>query len=210
MNADHLIESLSRDLHNVPPLPHPAWRAALWAGGGFLYLVGFAVLVHIRPDVWTMLSDIGSLMEIFFSLALFISGALASAWLSIPDKRGRPWIGILPLVFAIGFALWLAGRTAVDPAGLMPHLELHHCVGTCLLAGFGPALLIGWGSRKGATTAPLLMAFANIVFVTGIGLIGLKFTCGDDSIGHMLLMHLGPFILAGFFIGLLARRLYRW
>lgn len=210
MKVDNLIDGLTADLQPIQALPHPFSRALLWILGGVLYLVGFVLIMALRADVGIMIVEPAAITELVFSLSLFLSGAFASAWLSVPDKRGQPWVGRLPVIFGVGFGLWIAGRAFADPGEIMPHLDLHHCMGTCVLAGFGPALLIGWASHKGATTAPILMAVANILFVTGIGLIGLKLTCDDDSVGHMLLMHLGPFILAGFLIGLLARRLYRW
>lgn len=207
--SDRLIDTLSGELSPVVALAHPLRRAMIWIACSIAYLFLFLTLSGFRNDIASALTSGCFLCEIALVGMIGISAALASAWLCIPDGTQNRAVVIAPLAGLAVFAVWITARTFTEPV-YMPHMHWDHCFNTGIAMGFVPALALIILSRRGATTAPLLMALMNSLAVASLGFIGLRLGCGADSIGHAIIMHLLPFAAAGLLAGLAARKLYRW
>jgi hypothetical protein len=204
-----LIETLSAELSPVMPLARPLRRAGLWIACALAYLALFVAFSGLRHDIGTAISSGCFLCEMALAVVIGLSAVLASAWLCVPDGTQNRAVVIAPLAGLAVFSVWVAGRSFTEPL-VMPHLHWEHCFNTGLAMGFIPALALILLSRRGATTAPGLMALMNSLAVAALGFIGLRLNCAEDSVGHAILLHLLPFMAAGIIVGFVARRLYRW
>jgi hypothetical protein len=207
--TDRLIENLSSELKPVKCLCHPALR---FAPAIIIALVYLAIAVHVlgmRPDMPDKYHDLHFLFEVGLMLIISASAALSAIWLSIPDARGLRWVPIVPLSLFGVYVFWTGLRAYID-GGVEIEWHWSHCLQDAALMTAIPAAAMVFITRRGATTQPLTMALMIILAVTGMGYIGLRFTCMMDTIAHTTHYHLLPFTVLGVLLGLLAKRLFRW
>lgn len=207
--GDKLIETLSGALTPVTPLARPFRRAALWVLGGLVYLGLFLAMAGLRADIKDVILTEFVLWEVFLALFIGLGAVLASAWLCLPDGAENRKVILPPLTGLAVFVLWTAYRSFSEPMDLT-HMGWNHCLDAGIAMGFIPSLGLVLLSRRGATTAPRLMALMNFLAVASLGFIGLHLNCGVDSVEHEIFTHLLPFTVAGLLAGFFARRLYRW
>ncbi|MCD8566455.1 MAG: NrsF family protein [Alphaproteobacteria bacterium] len=210
LDSDKLIETLSDELGSVTPLAPPLRRAALWALAGIVYLGLFWAVAGVRQDFATIITPPSSVLyEVIMAAFIGLSAILASAWLCVPEGAENRRIIIPPIAGFILFCLWVAYRSFSEPMDFS-HAHWDHCLDAGIMMGFIPSLSLVMLSRRGATTAPYLMALMNFLAIAALGFIGLRLNCGVDSVEHAIFTHLLPFTLVGLLAGLFARKLYRW
>lgn len=208
-NIDTIINDLSGALKPVKPMAHPAWRALLWAAIVIAYVVGVLLWVGVRHDVALRLVDKQFLYEIASVALIGLSAACASVWLCIPDMRGNGWIVAVPAALCANFVLWMLTMGAEDLFRL-DHTHWSHCFEEGLFLAGIPTVVIVVMSMHGSTTRPFTMAAMNTIAGASVASIGLRFSCGIDSMDHAIFYHVLPFVAAGFLIGVFARKIYKW
>ena len=208
-NTEGLIASLSDDLSEVKPMSHPIRRVVLWAVLTALYTLLMVALFVIRPDFSIKLHDPNYVFELMHIIAISISAMFCSSWLCVPDMRGQKWMLAVPTTLFAVFTLQIILRTTMEIHDV-PRLYLHHCVTDSVVFGIIPLCMILFLSIKGKTTHPFAMSFMNALAVGSMGYFGLRVVCMSDEIGHLYAYHLLPYILFGFVISMVGRRIYRW
>ena len=207
--VEGLIGDLTEDLAPVKALAHPVLRAGSWILGAAAYVAVVVVFLGVRPDLVAQTSNVFFLFEISVMALVFLTAALASCWLCVPDMRGRVWLASVPVSLVLAFTVWTFLRAITEGVVIQnPHWS--HCFQDAVLMGAVPAAAIMLLSRKGATTKPFLMGVMNVLSVTALGYIGLRLTCANDTVGHVCFYHLFPFVVFGVVVGASVRRLYRW
>lgn len=209
MDSTALIESLSDTLTPMKPMAHPFLRVLPWIFCGAFYTLVCVLVIGVRPDIQDKIVSPYFVYEILMMTFVGLSASFASSYLCVPDMRGVKWLAALPLTALGAFFLWIFTRSLAEPVS-MPHVHWVNCFNDGIVLGFIPAIAMVIFVRKGATTAPRMMALMNTLAVAALGFIGLRFTCPLDTIGHAVITHLIPFMVLGILTGVLARRLYRW
>ena len=97
LNIDNLINSLSDELEPVKPLAHPFARMAPLIVVSILYVGAMIAMLGPREDfIPKVMHEIDYVFEILLSLSIFISGAVALGWMTIPGMRGQTWMKAVP------------------------------------------------------------------------------------------------------------------
>lgn len=208
-NIESLIGTLTNELKPVKRMPHPALRIIPWILAASLYTACCVYFIGVRHDVNTLFENPIFTFELALMAFTGIAAAFASAFLSVPDMRGQKWL--IPTTFtAIGiFSAWCVIRVAIE--GLhMPQLHLDHCMGEGAFMAIIPVAILLFMMKQGTTTHPILMGLMNVISITALGYVALRFTCTLDTIGHATLSHLVPYVLLGAGIGIISRRFYKW
>jgi hypothetical protein len=123
--------------------------------------------------------------------------------------RGHKWLLSLPFAGVAVFTIWnIVHLTSADM--VMPKLHMDHCMGEGAFMSSIPLAVLFFLVRKGTTTRPVLMAVMNVISVTAISYIGLRFTCAMDTVGHATISHVIPYVIIGIALGMAARKLYKW
>lgn len=208
---DSIIEGLTNDLKPVTPLRHPVWRGMVWLVFVALYYSVFVALTDFDLNI----DETGHHPEFMYELislsVLGVSASLASFYLCLPDVKERLWIVAIPLVLLANFIVWL-GIMGMGDIFSSSHqdMEWSHCFeGGLYLAGIPAAIMIMM-ARKGTTTHPVLLGGMNMLSVASLSSIVLRLCCSETSLAHISVFHVLPFLLLGAFVGLFARRIYRW
>lgn len=208
-SVDDLIGSLTDELQPVKPMAHPLLRGIPFLAVIILYGAFIVHSIGLRGDISSIIHEMYFVFEVGISALIMLFGMVASAFLCIPDMRGQKWA--IPVAFTLSgvLILWTIDRGIVE--GFAPELfSWHHCLYDGSIMGFIPAAAVVFLSLGGKTTRPMMMAAMNVLAVTAMGYIGLRFTCSMDNIEHAFLFHLTPFALLAFVLGVGARRLYNW
>lgn len=208
-NIESMIESLSGDLKPLKRTRHPAWRAIGWAGLVIAYVTVVLLIIGLRHDLAERLTDPHFVYEIMTVAMIGFAAACASIWLRIPDVRGNGWIVAVPTALAANFLLWMVTMGADDLSHL-DHTHWNHCFAEGLFMAGIPAIVIAVISMRGNTTQPYKMAAMNTIAGASVASIGLRFSCGIDSMDHAILYHVLPFVVVGALLGGFARKIYRW
>lgn len=210
---DTLIVNLTQGLCPVRCLTHPFRRFAVWAALTLVYEALVVTIIGLRPDISFRLADFHFLFETGLIFAVCLSAAAASAWLCVPDMRGRRWLVALPLSWIAVFFFWLllrlaagAGDAAVQP---LSH-DRAHCLAASALVLLAPMAVLAFMTRRGATTCPVRSSLMNTLAVGGAGYIALRLICETEGAAHDLAYHVVPFMVLGGVTGLFARRIYHW
>lgn len=212
MSTDDLnttIDALTQALTPVKKCAHPYVSASFVFTLTLIYGAVMVFYIGLRPDLPEKWGSMFFVTGIFSALGLYITSAIAAAWLCRPDTHGRTWLPLIP----IGFAGFLASVTFVQALqqGLhfpLPHWD--HCFTDGTLMSSIPAAALMFMTMNGHTTRPRMMATMVILAVIALSYIGLRFTCMMDTVGHSFFYHIFPATIFGAVIGMLARRLFRW
>lgn len=209
-SMDTLIDDLAGQIAPVKPLAHPFLRALPWMAATALYTVAAVYVLGLRREFLDLLSDHVLMYEVIVMLGVSFSAALAASWMCVPDMRGQRWLAAVPLTLLGSFLVWSVLRGYAEGASLQQITHMTHCAIDGTIMATLPAAFIMFLSRRGKTTRPFMMAAMNGLAVGGMGYIGLRFTCINDTVGHSCVFHIVPFVVFGLILGALARRLYRW
>lgn len=205
---NQLIDKLAGNVGAVKPLSSPFKRAAFWFLAMLVYMGVVTQALGIARPLSAFESNAILLFDIALMFVLAFAAALASAFLCIPDIAGRKDCLIIPLTLLAVFIAWSGFQVFGRQNGL--HSYPTNCYIDALALGSIPAAMMMYMSRNGASTRPYMSALMNILSVTGLAYIGLRFTCTIDSVSHIYIYHLLPFIIIGAIIGAGARYIYRW
>lgn len=205
-----LIDKLGEDLTPQKPFMHPMIRVLPLMIISALYVFLMIVLIGPRND-WMpkMYNELSYMFEFGLSFGIFMSAAIALAWLSVPDMRGQTWVKAVPCTLFGVFVFWafLRGVYEWDE-------PLRFALQNCSLDGFFmtvlPVFALTVLSRRGATTQPGWSSFMTILSFSGLGWAGLRLTCTANTFMQSLVIHFIPFVLLGLVFGLCARRIFRW
>ena len=209
-NIDDLIGSLSDDLEPVKPLAHPLKRMAPLIIVSILYVGAMIAMLGPRDDFMPkMMHEIDYVFEILLSLSIFVFGAIALGWMTVPGMRGQTWMKAVPVTLAGIFVLWAGLRIAFEWD--QPFVfKLQNCSIDGFLMTCLPVAALVFTSRQGAVTQPRLTSFLTVLSFSGLGWAGLRFTCGAGTFLQSFVIHFIPFVIMGVLFGLFARRIFRW
>ena len=207
-SVDSLILELAESLETRPLYKPMKYLVPLMLGvcGYVLFSMYF---IHLRGDVSSLLSSPSFIFEIILALLIAIFAIISSTWLQIPDRGGNTFFEYSTWTLCSIFTIWILVHSALDDIGPL-EFHLYKCVTDGLIIVTIPILAMVLFSRKGHTTHPLKMAYLNYISVAALCWAALRFTCGNDLIGHVLLYHFLPFTIIGVTLGVLARKIYRW
>lgn len=207
---DNIINELTENLTEVKPLRHPLLRVLPWLVCSVIYTaLVLSFLVGARYDLSDKLGELSYIGELIFCFAISLSGALGSAYLSVPDSCGKKTLSYLPIGGFIALCIYYVFGIFED-GFYLPPFEWHHCVNDGLLMVGIPVIVMIVLMRKGATTHPILMAVNNVIATGLLGWIGLRMTCGAEGIGHLFAYHFMPFMVLGIIMMIFAKWLYKW
>ncbi len=183
---------------------------AVWAVLAIVYAVFVEWSEGFRYDVSGKIKDPVFLFEVIVPALIGISAASASSYMMIPDMRGKKWLIPVTLTMVGLFLLWCILKWMTHEHFQIPPMKMGHCMQEGMFIAVVPLMVLIFVLRTGATTRPILMGLMNVLSVTSIGYIALRFNCSMDSFGHAALYHLMPYVLIGLLIGVAARKLYKW
>ena len=208
-NIDDLINRLENELEAARPLPCPLQRSLVWFAAGLLCVILIGAFINFRMDLGEKLTQPPFLLEMGLILVVAFSAAYASAWLSLPDGAENRFKIILPYGL-LALTVFVFFEEFQNHGLHLESFHWSHCIIDGIIMGTVPVVMMVWMMRAGAPTRPTLAALTNMVAAGSIGYLGLRLTCGSDTMAHVCIYHVMPFVMAGLVIGLLARRLYRW
>lgn len=207
---DKLIESLTDDLEPVKKLAHPLVRVLPLIVVSILYVAAMVVLLGPRED-WMpkMFNEISYVFEFGLSFSIFVSSAIALAWLGVPDMRGQTWLKAVPVTLTGVFGGWGILRVIYE-WGEPFSFKIKNCSLDGFFITFLPVFLLTFSMRKAATTQPGWSAFMAILSFSGLGWAGLRFTCSANTFAQSLVVHFIPFVALGVVFGIFAKRIFKW
>lgn len=207
--TNNLIAELSADLKPQSPMLHPLFRALPWVLLSVGYIVVVTMVIGVRHD-WAMkMAQPTHLFEILLAASVAITAALSSFWMCVPAMKGQISFKAVPVTLFSVFLVWVFCRATVE--GVNPdHMYLNHCFYEAVFLGAIPAVALIIFCKSGTTVKPNWMAAMNVLAVTMMGWIALRFTCGGDSLGHAFVYHFFPFLVFAFLMAVTARRLFKW
>ena len=165
-----LIATLSGDVKPVRRLRPPLVRAGAWLAFAVLVLTLVAVVHGLRPDLAEHLRRPVFVMGMLASLVTGVSAAVASFFVSLPD-RSRLWL-LLP---APSLTIWLStigygcftDWVSLGPDGV--HLgEAFRCFVTLVLTSLPLSLVMIVMLRYAAMLRPTLVTIAGSLSVAAI------------------------------------------
>ncbi|MGB0718921.1 MAG: NrsF family protein [Bdellovibrionales bacterium] len=208
-SIDDLIGNLTQDLKPVKPMPCPVMRILPWIIATSVYVFILVYLTGVRHDAIAALGKPVFLFEIGLMAYIAISAAIASSFLSVPDMKGQQWVLTSSLTAFGVFMGWTVIRMFTE-GFQTPQMHMDHCMGEGVFMAIIPVAALIFYMKRGCTTRPVMTAFMNVLAITGIGYIGLRFTCSMDVVEHATITHLLPYVVLGTLCGVLARRVYKW
>ena len=209
LNLDKFIDGLSEGLEPVKPLAHPVLRVLPFFALAIGYVALLVYFVGLRGDINERFMDPSWMIETFMMGFVALSAGIASSYLAVPDMRGSQWVIAPPLTALLMFVAWTIFRVIAEGTE-MPTMHLDHCMGEGLFMAAIPMTMLVFLIRRGATTHPRLTTFMNLLAACALGYIGLRFTCTMDTVTHVTVSHLVPYITIGALLSLGAKKLYKW
>lgn len=209
-DIDNLIGGLSEDLKPVKPMAHPFMRVLPLIIVSTVYVGTMIFLIGPRND-WMpkMYNELSYMFEFGLAFSIFVSAAIALAWLGVPDMRGQQWLKAVPVTLTGVFLFWAFLRGVYEWDQPL-RFELRNCSIDGLFMTVLPVFILTFASRKGSTTQPRWSSFMAILSFSGLGWAGLRLTCTANTFMQSLVVHFIPFVLIGLVFGLFARRIFRW
>ena len=181
-----------------------------WFVLSIAYLVGAVLWVGLRHDLAERLTDSVFLFETGIAIAILVTAALTSSWLTFPDCHQKNWMKAVPVTLFSTFVLWVVARSIEEGMGLTSTIHFGHCAHEGIIMEVVPIVALIIITMRGHTTQPYWSMAMNILAVSALGWIGLRLTCSMDVMGHSFLNHLLPFAIIGAGLGFFARKLFKW
>ncbi len=207
-NTDRLIKNLSRDLQPVQPVPPPWMRTATWLAILFPYVAIVSLVMAVRDDLPTRISDSRFLIEQGFAFATGIAAVMAAFASVIPGERRRLWMWpLLPLAGWLG----TVGETCFR-AGL-ERISFHHdlsCFPSIIALGTAPAIVLWIMLRRGAPLTPRLTVALGALAAAGLGNFCVRLGHPEDVTVMLLVWHVGGVLLLAALASLAGRNLLKW
>lgn len=188
----------------------PYRRVAVWLLLSMAYIVGVVAYLGLKVDIEAHLTNASFLFEMGLALAILVSSALASSWLSFPDCIQRDWMKIVSLTLFGTFLFWIIANTIEEGGVALSHLYISSCSRGLMVEAL-PFLALVIITAKGHTTQPYWSMAMNVMAVSALGWIGLRVTCSMyDSMAYGFFNYLLPFAILGVGVGFFARKLFKW
>ena len=209
-NIDDLIGNLTDELSPVKPMAHPLVRLMPMLAVALAYIGFISYQVGLRNDISSISDNMYFVWEVGLGGLIAFFAAMTSAFLCVPDMRGQKWLIPVSLTLFGVLLAWTMMRGMTEGFSAEHAYYWSDCFYDGAIMGFVPTIVVVLFSLRGKTTRPVTMAAMNVLAITGLGYIGLRFTCAMDHVEHAFLFHLVPFAVLAFLIGVLAQRLYKW
>ena len=209
-NADDLINQLCGDLDSVKKRC-PYRHVSLWFVLSVAYIIGVIAYSGLKVDLNDHLMSAPFIFEMGMAVAILISAAFASSWLSFPDGLQRDWMKTIAVTLFGGFLLWIFANGIEEGGfGFSSQFLLTSC-SRGLFIDFIPFSALIFITAKGNTTQPYWAMTMNVLAVSALGWIGLRLTCPMyDSMSFGFTHYLLPFSILGVGFGFFARKLFKW
>ncbi len=209
-NTDDLIGQLCGDLK--PSKPRSPYRSiSIWLILSIAYIVGVMLYSGITVDLADKLNEAAFLFEMGMAVAILISAAIASSFLSFPDCVQRDWTKTVSVTLFGGFLFWILVN-AIEERGL--DIPTSFFMASCsrgLLVEAIPFVALILMTVRGNTTQPYWAMTMNVMAVSALGWIGLRTTCAMyDSMTYGFMHYLLPFSILGVAFGFFARKIFKW
>lgn len=207
-NTDNLINQLCGDLEPVAPRC-PYRQALVWLVLSVIYIAFVIFYYGINVDLETKMLTASFIFEMSMALAILVSSALASSWLSFPDGIQRPWLKATSLTLFGSFLLWIVA-SMIEEGGITGDMFISSC-SRALLVDSLPFIALVIMTARGKTTQPYWSMTMNVMAVSALGWIGLRLTCSMyDSMSYGLMHYLLPFSILGVAVGFFSRKIFKW
>jgi len=208
-NTEDLIGQLCGDLEASKPRC-PYRRISIWLILSAAYIIGVIAYLGPKVDIQEHLSDASFLFEMMMAVAILISSALASSWLSFPDCIQRSWMKIIAVTLFGAFFLWILANAIEEGMDFFSHFYIGSCSRSLIVEALPFAALV-FMTAKGNTTQPYWTMAMNVMAVSALGWIGLRLTCSMyDSMTYGFTHYMLPIAILGAGIGFFARKLFKW
>lgn len=206
--TDNLIDELCGDLETVKPSGLYK-HMVLWLGLAVVYVAIIVFSMGLKVDLSQKLSDAAFLFEMAMAIALLITSALASAFLSYPDEMQKGWVKVVATTLFSAFVLWIVVN-AYEEGFSFDAFALGSCYRSLLVEAL-PFITIIVLTIKGRSTKPYWLMTMNVFAVTALGWIGLRVTCSMyDSMLYGFFHYLLPFAILSTAVGFFARKIFKW
>lgn len=214
LNTDDLIKSLCGDLSDTSKPRCPYRRISVWLLLSALYIVGVMLYSGITIDFESYMFRASFIFEMTMAIAILVTSALASSWLSFPDCIQRDWMKIIATTLFGSFLIWIIASGIEESFVEGIDIGSNFFIGSCskgLAVEFFPFVALIYLSARGNTTQPYWSMAMNIMAVSALGWIGLRMTCSMyDSMTYGFIHYMLPFAILGAGIGFFSRKLFKW
>jgi hypothetical protein len=213
MKTDDLISMLSTGV--APVDPHFAAKRFQWAlaGGSTLAVMLMAVLYGINPNLREAANASMFWVKFAFAAALFLTGLLLTARVSIP---GRPWRAVarsvlLPVVMM--FLLAAVMLFNAEPQARLPMIlgkSWSACATRIVLVSSPMFLAVFWAMKGLAPTQLRLAGAAAGLLAGGLGSAIYALHCPELAAPFVAVWYTAGVLLTSGLGALLGPRLLRW
>ena len=211
-DTEGLIRRLAEQIEPVRPLPRPWIRAAVWLVLSAPYVGVLLLVMSLRKDLSSDLSQPRFLLEQVAALATGIAAA-AAAFASVVPGHDRKFLA-LPL---LPLAVWLGslGQGCVQdwmqlgPQGLSLRPDWF-CLPTIVVVGAVPAIAMVLMLRRGAPLTPHLTTALGGLAAAGLGDFALRFVHREDASVMVLVWQFGAVCVLSALAAGAGRYLLNW
>lgn len=211
--TDNLINDLCGDLQ-PQKRSCPYRQIFLWGILSIIYIVSLVFYFGIAVNLSDYVSRATFIFEAGLVTAIFISAALASSWLNLPDGMQRNWIKVIATTLFSVFIFWIAANTLEEAIREGIVMGKDFFISSCsrgLVAEIVPFLVLVYLGARGRTTQPYWTITMNVMAVSAIGWLGLRITCPMyENMTYSFVHYLLPFCILGAGIGFFSRKIFKW
>jgi hypothetical protein len=211
-DIDRFIRHLAESTEAVRPLPRPWVRTAVWLALSVPYVAVVVLMMSLRTDLASKMSDARFVVEQLAALATGIAAAVAAFATTTPGyTRKAVVLPLLPL------AVWLAilsGGCIEDwiqfgPQGLSLRPDWACFPATVAIGGF-PALAMAAMLRRGAPLTPHLTTALGGLAAGGLAHAGLRLHHLQDASVMVLVWQVGAVFALSVLAGWAGAYLLNW
>ena len=209
-NTDDLINQLCGDLETAKPRG-PYGRISVWLLLSSIYILGVIAYLGVKVDLSDHFTKAPFLFEMGIAVAILISSAIASSWLSFPDGMQRDWMKTIAVTLFGSFLLWIVANGIEEGGFSFSSSFFFSSCSRGLFVESIPFIALVIMTVKGNTTQPYWSMAMNVMAVSALGWIGLRLTCSMyDSMTYGFVHYMLPFSILGVGFGFFARKIFKW
>jgi hypothetical protein len=187
----------------------PYRNMTIWLVLSVAYIVGVIAYFGPKVDLTAHMTNAAFLFEMAMAVAILISSAVASSFLSFPDGVQRGWTKNVALTLFGVFILWIF-TNAIEEGMDISLFTLGSCSKGLIVEAL-PFIALVIMTARGHSTQPYWLMAMNVFAVSALGWIALRLTCSMyDSMIYGFLHYLLPFAVLGAGIGFFARKIFKW
>lgn len=208
--TDDLINQLCGDLEAAKPRS-PYRNISIWLLLSVGYIVSVMLYLGVKVDLADYFTRAPFIFEMGMAVAILISAAFASSWLSFPDGLQRDWMKTIAVTLFASFLLWVVA-SGIEEGGF--NFSSSFFMKTCsrgLFVEAIPFVVLILVTIRGNTTQPYWSMAMNVMAVSALGWIGLRVTCPMyESMTFGFIHYMLPFAILGVGFGFFARKIFKW